>query len=205
MTIAYIPSSSPTIRPAKHPKLTHTTMSSSTSTSALRLLVQRNPAHPLAKLPTRGSTHAAGYDLYSAEKVVLPSRGGRKVIQTGIHLAIPTGHYGRVAPRSGLASKHGIDTGAGVIDEDYRGLLGVLLFNFGDEDFTVNEGDRIAQLIIEKISTPDVVEVDSLDETLRGAGGFGSTGGFSAPAPAKDAAAAAVAADLPAEVNASSS
>lgn len=134
MTTTLTPSS-PTTRPTKHLKITHT-MSSSSSSSALRLLVQRNPAHPLAKLPTRGSSHAAGYDLYSAEKVVLPPAGGRKVIQTGIHLAIPTGHYGRVAPRSGLASKHGIDTGAGVIDEDYRGLLGVLLFNFGDEDFT---------------------------------------------------------------------
>lgn len=105
------------------------------SSTALRLLVQRHPSHPLAKLPTRGSASAAGYDLYASENVTLP-RGGRKVIATGISLAIPEGHYGRVAPRSGLASKHGIDTGAGVIDEDYRGLLGVLLFNFGDADFT---------------------------------------------------------------------
>ncbi|SPO23728.1 probable dUTP pyrophosphatase [Ustilago trichophora] len=194
-------------RPAKSSKLTHPTTTTATmSSSPLRLLVQRHPAHPLAKLPTRGSALAAGYDLYSAEKVVLP-RGGRKVVQTGICLAIPTGHYGRVAPRSGLASKHGIDTGAGVIDEDYRGLLGVLLFNFGDADFTINAGDRIAQLIIEKISTPDVQEVESLDETLRGAGGFGSTGGFGAATAttAADATAAAVAADLPAEVGKSSS
>ncbi|SPO24430.1 probable dUTP pyrophosphatase [Ustilago trichophora] len=195
-------------RQAKSSKLTHPATTTATmSSSPLRLLVQRHPAHPLAKLPTRGSPLAAGYDLYSAEKVVLP-RGGRKVIQTGICLAIPTGHYGRVAPRSGLASKHGIDTGAGVIDEDYRGLLGVLLFNFGDAEFTINEGDRIAQLIIEKISTPEVEEVESLDETLRGAGGFGSTGGFGAAAAATtaaDATAAAVAADLPAEVGKSSS
>ncbi|SPO45473.1 probable dUTP pyrophosphatase [Moesziomyces antarcticus] len=152
-------------------------MTVSASSSALRLLVQRHPAHPLAKLPTRGSASAAGYDLYASEAVVIP-RGGRKVVQTGICLAIPEGHYGRVAPRSGLASKHGIDTGAGVIDADYRGLLGVLLFNLGDADFTVNEGDRIAQLIIEKIATPEVEEVESLDDTIRGAGGFGSTGGF---------------------------
>jgi dUTP pyrophosphatase len=128
-------------RPSKTAKIAHDhaaiAMSgvSAPSSSALRLLVQRHPAHPLAKLPTRGSALAAGYDLYSSEKVILP-RGGRKVIQTGLCLAIPPGHYGRVAPRSGLASKHGIDTGAGVIDEDYRGLLGVLLFNFGDADFT---------------------------------------------------------------------
>ncbi|CDW99198.1 hypothetical protein [Sporisorium scitamineum] len=151
-----IPTTAPAeTRPSKITKLTHTSeiaMSAPSSSSALRLLVQRHPAHPLAKLPTRGSALAAGYDLYSAEKVVLP-RGGRKVIQTGIF----------------------------------------------------NEGDRIAQLIIEKISTPEVQEVESLDETLRGAGGFGSTGGFGAAASAADATAAAVAADLPAEVNTSSS
>ncbi|PWY99428.1 dUTP diphosphatase [Testicularia cyperi] len=118
-------------RPTKQAKIAHSTMA---STSTLRLLVQRHPSHPLAKLPTRGSAAAAGYDLYASEKVLLP-KGGRKVVQTGICLAIPTGHYGRVAPRSGLASKHGIDVGAGVIDEDYRGLLGVLLFNLGDADF----------------------------------------------------------------------
>lgn len=157
-------------------------MTTDTATSStLKLLVQKHPDHPNAKLPTRGSAAAAGYDLYASEKVVLP-RGGRKVVQTGICLAIPTGHYGRVAPRSGLASKHGIDVGAGVIDEDYRGLLGVLLFNLGDADFTIEQGDRVAQLIIEKISTPDVEEVADLQETVRGAGGFGSTGGFGVPA-----------------------
>ncbi|KIS68923.1 putative dUTP pyrophosphatase [Mycosarcoma maydis] len=191
-------------RPTKLAKLEEAGTMSVNST--VRLLVQRHPSHPLAKLPTRGSALAAGYDLYSAEKVVLP-QGGRKVVQTGICVAIPDGHYGRVAPRSGLASKHGIDTGAGVIDQDYRGLLGVLLFNLGEQDFIINQGDRIAQLILEKISTPDVQEVESLSETLRGAGGFGSTGGFgtqTTPSTA-DATAAAVAADLPAEVNAKSS
>ena len=91
-------------------------------------------------------------------------------------MAIPEGHYGRVAPRSGLAVKNFIDVGAGVIDCDYRGALGVVLFNHSADDFHIKPGDRIAQLIIEKISTPDVVEVDDLDETARGAGGFGSTG-----------------------------
>ncbi|TQD90159.1 hypothetical protein C1H46_024323 [Malus baccata] len=83
---------------------------------------------------------------------------------------------GCVAPRSGLAWKHSIDVGAGVIDADYRGPVGVVLFNFSDVDFEIKEGDRIAQLIIEKIITPDVVEVEDLDSTFRGAGGFGSTG-----------------------------
>lgn len=80
------------------------------------------------------------------------------------------------APRSGLAAKHSIDVGAGVVDHDYRGNVGVILFNFSDKDFQVSVGDRIAQLILERIMTPPVVEVDELDATTRGAGGFGSTG-----------------------------
>lgn len=80
------------------------------------------------------------------------------------------------APRSGLAWKHSIDVGAGVVDYDYRGNVGVILFNFSDVDFEVKVGDRIAQLILERIVTPEVVEVESLDETERGEGGYGSTG-----------------------------
>ncbi|KAF8211434.1 dUTPase-like protein [Mycena galopus ATCC 62051] len=129
-----------------------------------------------AKLPTRGSPLSAGYDLYSAEKKTIPARG-KALVDTQISIAVPAGTYGRVAPRSGLASKFMIDTGAGVIDADYRGVVFVLLFNLSDKDFEVEEGDRVAQLIIEKIYTPDVLEVEDLDETLRGAGGFGSTGG----------------------------
>ena len=83
---------------------------------------------------------------------------------------------GRIAPRSGLASKHMIDTGAGVIDADYRGQVKVLLFNHGEKDFEVKEGDRVAQLVLERIYTPEVVEVKELEESVRGAGGFGSTG-----------------------------
>jgi dUTP pyrophosphatase len=85
---------------------------------------------------------------------------------------------GRVAPRSGLAAKHSIDTGAGVIDADYRGEVKVILFNFSDTDFAIKEGDRIAQLIIERIYTPEVAVVEKLEESVRGGGGFGSTGGF---------------------------
>jgi dUTP pyrophosphatase len=86
------------------------------------------------------------------------------------------GTDGRIAPRSGLASKHMIDTGAGVIDADYRGQVKVLLFNHGEKDFEVKEGDRVAQLVLERIYTPDVMEVQELEESVRGAGGFGSTG-----------------------------
>ncbi|KAG1753743.1 dUTPase-like protein [Suillus paluster] len=129
-----------------------------------------------ARIPTRGSSLAAGYDLYSAEKKVIPAHG-KALIDTQLSLAVPVGTYGRVAPRSGLASKFMIDTGAGVIDADYRGVVFVLLFNLSDKDFQVEEGDRIAQLIIERIYTPEVLEVDNLDVTIRGTGGFGSTGG----------------------------
>ncbi|RAO69425.1 uncharacterized protein BHQ10_005437 [Talaromyces amestolkiae] len=128
-----------------------------------------------AKAPTRGSAFAAGYDLYSAKETVIPAKG-KGMVDTGLAIAVPEGTYGRVAPRSGLASKNFIDTGAGVIDADYRGEVKVLLFNFSDVDFTVKEGDRIAQLVLERIYTPDVVVVEQLEESVRGAGGFGSTG-----------------------------
>ncbi|CEP15249.1 hypothetical protein [Parasitella parasitica] len=149
------------------------TTTSTTATQSSKLLIKR--LSEFAQLPTRGSAHAAGYDLYCARDNVIPAQG-KALVDTDLSLAIPEGHYGRVAPRSGLASKHHIDTGAGVIDSDYRGPLKVLLFNFSKEDYKVAQGDRIAQLIIERISTPDIMEVESLEESVRGANGFGSTG-----------------------------
>ena len=128
-----------------------------------------------AKLPVRSTEGAAGYDLSAAQAAVVPAHG-KCLVQTGLKVALPSGCYGRIAPRSGLALKKSIDVGAGVIDADYRGELGVLLFNFSDSDFAVNSGDRIAQFILEKIKTPLVKELDSLDETDRGGKGFGSTG-----------------------------
>jgi len=110
-------------------------------------------------------------------------------VKTDLSIAIPRGTYARVAPRSGLAWKKFIDVGAGVVDYDYRGNVGVILFNHGDEDFEVKKGDRVAQLILEQILTPDVVECEDLDATERGAGGFGSTGVAKADAPAADASA----------------
>ncbi|ETW84263.1 hypothetical protein HETIRDRAFT_425693 [Heterobasidion irregulare TC 32-1] len=145
--------------------------------STSNLLIKRLSAK--AKLPTRGSALAAGYDLYSAEKKIIPARG-KALVDTQLSIAVPAGTYGRVAPRSGLASKFMIDTGAGVIDADYRGIVFVLLFNLSDQDFTVEEGDRVAQLVLERIITPDVLEVEDLDATARGEGGFGSTGGHKA-------------------------
>lgn len=131
--------------------------------------------HENAKLPTRGSPLSAGYDLSACEATIIPS-GGRGIVKTGLKIKVPSGCYGRVAPRSGLAVKKGIDVGAGVIDADYRGEVGVVLFNFGDAALEVGVGDRVAQLILEKICFGNVVEVQGLDETERGAGGFGSTG-----------------------------
>ncbi|CAL4918296.1 unnamed protein product [Urochloa decumbens] len=128
-----------------------------------------------AVLPSRGSALAAGYDLSSAAEMVVPARG-KALVPTDLSIAIPEGTYARVAPRSGLALKHSIDVGAGVIDADYRGPLGVILFNHSDADFAVKPGDRIAQMIIEVIATPEVAEVEDLDATVRGEGGFGSTG-----------------------------
>ena len=131
--------------------------------------------HADAKLPTRGSDKAAGLDLYSIETVTL-GPGERIAVKTGLAVAIPEGFYGRVGPRSGLAIKHGIDTLAGIVDCDYRGQVLCALINLGQERVTLEKGERIAQLVIEAIITPQPVWADSLEETMRGAGGFGSTG-----------------------------
>ena len=124
--------------------------------------------------PTRGSAGAAGYDLYANEDVTIGETEFTPV-NTGVSVAIPPGYYGRIAPRSGLAAKYGIIIGGGVIDEDYRGELKVLMSClFGI--YEVSRGERIAQLILEKITTPELEIVTSLDDTDRGSGGFGSTG-----------------------------
>ncbi len=126
-------------------------------------------------IPTRGSDGAVGYDLYSNCDGVI-AKGERGVVSTGIAISLPPGVYGRVAPRSGLAMKNGIQIGAGVIDPDYTGEISVIIFNMGDNDFEVKKGARIAQLILERCETPPVEEIGLLQETLRGEGGFGSTG-----------------------------
>jgi dUTP pyrophosphatase len=130
---------------------------------------------PDAIVPTRGSAHAVGYDLYSTDEVVVPPTH-RALIGTGIATILPVGVYGRVAPRSGLAVKCGIQVGAGVIDPDYTGEVKVVLFNHGDKDFEVKKGDRVAQLILERCETPEVEEVGTVESTERGSKGFGSTG-----------------------------
>ena len=131
--------------------------------------------HPEAKLPTRGSAGAAGLDLYAVERVTLEP-GVRASVRTGLAVAVPAGFYGRVAPRSGLAVRHGIDVLAGVIDSDYRGEILCALVNHGREPFEIEPGARVAQLVVEAIATPEPVWAEDLEETERGAGGFGSTG-----------------------------
>ena len=130
-----------------------------------------------ATLPTRGTPGSVGYDLYSAMDEYLPSNGVRK-IATDISIKVPAGTYGRVAPRSSLAVKH-ISVGAGVVDPDYRGHVQVVLYNHSTEQYKINKGDRIAQLILEKVAVVEVIKVDSLDETQR-KGGFGFTNAFNA-------------------------
>jgi len=125
--------------------------------------------------PKRATAGSAGYDLYSADDYHIPSRSS-KLVSTNIIISIPAGCYGRIAPRSSFAVKYELDVGAGVIDSDYRGEVKILLFNHGWKGFVVRQGDRIAQLIIEKIKTPEVVETSHLAETTRGSDGFGSTG-----------------------------
>lgn len=130
---------------------------------------------PRATLPTRGSQASAGLDLYSIEAVSLDP-GQRVIARTGLAVAIPEGFYGRVAPRSGLATKKGVDVLAGVIDADYRGEIGCLLYNAGQERLELEAGTKVCQLIIEKIASPQAAWADELDDTERGGGGFGSTG-----------------------------
>jgi len=130
---------------------------------------------PTAKLPIHGSELAAGYDLSSAQELVIPP-GGQSLVRTDISISIPKGTYGRIAPRSGLALKHTIGVHAGVIDADYTGAVGVLLYNHGQNAFTIKTGDHITQLILERIATPKVVKVQKLSNTKRGSDGFGSTG-----------------------------
>jgi len=128
-----------------------------------------------AVLPQRGSALAAGLDVFSIEDLEIAPKQ-RVMARTGLAVAIPPGFYGRIAPRSGLAAKNGLDVLAGVIDSDYRGEVCCLLYNTSDETIKLAAGSKICQLIVEQIITPEAAWASDLDETARGAGGFGSTG-----------------------------
>lgn len=128
-------------------------------------------------LPNYASDGAAGMDICAAESLTLKV-GKRHAVATGFAFAIPHGYEVQVRPRSGLALKHGITclNTPGTVDSDYRGEVKVILANLGDEEFTIQRGDRIAQLVVAPVTCAAMVEVDALDDTARGSGGFGSTG-----------------------------
>ena len=128
-------------------------------------------------LPAYATAGAAGMDICAAESLNLRA-GKRHAVATGFAFAIPDGYEVQVRPRSGLALKHGITclNTPGTIDSDYRGEVKVILANLGEDDFMINKGDRIAQIVVAPVTRGHLVEVDDLDETARGAGGFGSTG-----------------------------
>jgi dUTP pyrophosphatase len=144
---------------------------------AIEIEVKRLPHGEGLPLPAYATSGAAGMDVVSAEDVILPSMG-RHAVATGLALAIPEGYELQVRPRSGLALKHGISlpNTPGTIDSDYRGELKIILINLGADAFEIRRGDRVAQLVVAPVQIGRMVEVAELDETARGAGGFGSTG-----------------------------
>tara|TARA_Y100000310_G_scaffold344740_1_gene459179 strand:- start:1735 stop:2163 length:429 start_codon:yes stop_codon:yes gene_type:complete len=129
------------------------------------------------KTPCYANPGDAGLDLYSAESLILKP-GERKVVSTGVKMALPPGYEAQVRPKSGLAAKHGISVvnTPGTVDAGYRGVVGVILINHGRENFSIERNTKIAQMVINKIEYADIQEVKSLDDTERGEGGFGSTG-----------------------------
>lgn len=138
-----------------------------------KLFVKR--LSPTANLPIRGSKYAAGLDLFANEtKTIQP--GGSALVSTGISMVIPNGYYGRIAPRSGFSVKTGLMVNAGVIDSDYRGEVKILFANPTTNSVQVNSGEKVAQIVVEKIALLDVEEVDILEDSERGNNGFGSTG-----------------------------
>ncbi len=137
------------------------------------LLVKKLSEH--ARTPEKKTSGSAGYDLYSARTTVIPPRN-KEIVKTDISISIPKGYYAKVASRSSLSKDFSIEVGAGTIDQDYRGDIRVVLYNHGDIDYRIEKGDRIAQLILHKIITPEITEVNDLDKTERGENGFGSTG-----------------------------
>lgn len=144
----------------------------------MNVRIARLPSNPDLPLPTRQTAHAAGYDVASAEPDFVLALGERRLVGTGLTFEIPEGWEMQVRPRSGLALKHGITlpNAPGTIDADYRGELRVILQNGGAEPVTIKRGERIAQLVFARHESPALIEAESVSETARGAGGFGSTG-----------------------------
>ncbi len=130
---------------------------------------------PDAVIPTKASPAAAGFDLHAAYDCTINSND-KALVFTDIAISLPDGSYGRIAPRSGLALNNFIQIGGGVIDKDYRGNIGVIIFNHGNSSYQIKKKDRIAQIIVERIFYPKIVLSHSLDETIRDSSGFGSSG-----------------------------
>lgn len=150
--------------------------------SSPQLRVRRLPHGAGLPLPAYQTAHAAGLDLAAAVPADAPvtlAPGARGLVPTGFAIALPEGFEAQVRPRSGLAARHGVTVlnTPGTIDADYRGEIQVILINLGAEPFTVTRGLRIAQLVVAPVARASVIEADALDDTARGAGGFGSTGG----------------------------
>ena len=147
-------------------------------TDPVSVRIKRLPHGHGLDLPAYATSGAAGMDVLSAEGVTIRP-GQRHAVATGLSVAIPEGYEIQVRPRSGLAFKHGISVPntPGTIDSDYRGELKVILINHGSDDFPIARGDRIAQLVLAPVTQAAWDEVEELDETARGEGGFGSTGG----------------------------
>lgn len=145
--------------------------------SNIELRFMRLPDYPEIELPSYQSEHAAGMDVRAAEERTLQPQE-TALIPTGFAMAIPPGYEAQLRPRSGLALKNGITllNSPGTIDADYRGAVQVILTNLGHQPFFINPGDRIAQMVIAKVEHAEIHEVNELDDTIRGEGGFGSSG-----------------------------
>lgn len=131
--------------------------------------------HPEAKIPTYAHAGDAGFDVYAIESAVIPA-GGRALLGTGIAMEIPDGYAGLVWDKSGLSNNHGLKTLGGVMDAGYRGEIKVGLINLGEKDYIIEAGNKVAQVVIQKVEHTEIKEVEELSDTTRGIGGFGSTG-----------------------------
>ena len=148
-------------------------------TEPARVLVLRLPQGRDLPLPEKATPHASGYDLRArVDAPIVLEPGRRRLVPTGIAVALPVGFEAQVRPRSGLALKQGLTAlnSPGTVDADYRGEIGVVLVNLGQDPVTVRRGDRIAQLVIQRVPPAELIEVEVLPETERGPGGFGHTG-----------------------------
>lgn len=154
---------------------------SQTESEPVRVAVRREPEAAGLPLPAYATPDAAGMDLIAAipaDHPVTLAPGARALVSTGLRIALPSGYEAQVRARSGLAARHGIGlvNAPGTIDADYRGVIQVLLINWGEKPFTIQRGDRIAQLVIAPVTRALLVETEALETTARGEGGFGSTG-----------------------------